>query len=226
MARIILNLKFMIQKQIQLAFIACLCIWWKMLPFLKYRDISVPFNSAMRLKLKFETLNFLNLLCNHRSRDSVVSIAISYGLNDRGFGVRVSIWSRIFLFHVVQTGSGVHPAPFPMSTKGVKLTTHLQLVPRSRKCGSTHPLPHTPSWRNAYLSTETTLLCNLICTPKTDDDREMMSVICVSLLYICQTLCLCSASTGSEHNINKELTRIFLDYVTSLLKLKQRYPAN
>jgi hypothetical protein len=27
--------------------------------------------------------------------------------------------------------------------------THLQLVPRSRKCGSIHPLPHTPSWRSA-----------------------------------------------------------------------------
>jgi hypothetical protein len=33
--------------------------------------------------------------------------------------------------------------------RGVKLNTHLQLVPRSRKCGSIHPLPHTSSWRNA-----------------------------------------------------------------------------
>jgi hypothetical protein len=32
----------------------------------------------------------------------------------------------------------------------VKLTTHLQLVPRFRKC-SIHPLPHTPLWRSAYL---------------------------------------------------------------------------
>jgi hypothetical protein len=31
----------------------------------------------------------------------------------------------------------------------VKLTTHFQLVPRSRKRGSVHLLPHTPSWRNA-----------------------------------------------------------------------------
>jgi hypothetical protein len=31
----------------------------------------------------------------------------------------------------------------------VKLTTHLQLVPRSRKCGSIHPLPYTSAWRNA-----------------------------------------------------------------------------
>jgi hypothetical protein len=34
----------------------------------------------------------------------------------------------------------------------VKLTTHPQLVPRSRKCGSTiYTLPHTPSWRIAEL---------------------------------------------------------------------------
>jgi hypothetical protein len=32
------------------------------------------------------------------------------------------------------------------------LTTHLQLVPRSRKCGSIHPLPHTSSWRSAELA--------------------------------------------------------------------------
>jgi hypothetical protein len=33
----------------------------------------------------------------------------------------------------------------------VKLTTELQLLPRSRKYGSIHPLPHTPSWRLASL---------------------------------------------------------------------------
>jgi hypothetical protein len=33
----------------------------------------------------------------------------------------------------------------------VKLTTYLQLVPRSRKCGSINPLPHTPSWHNVQL---------------------------------------------------------------------------
>jgi hypothetical protein len=31
--------------------------------------------------------------------------------------------------------------PRDKSGRGVKLTTHLQLVPRSRKCGSIHPLP-------------------------------------------------------------------------------------
>jgi hypothetical protein len=37
------------------------------------------------------------------------------------------------------------------SGRGVKLTAHLQLVPRSRICGSIYPLPHVPSWHNASL---------------------------------------------------------------------------
>jgi hypothetical protein len=37
------------------------------------------------------------------------------------------------------------------SGRGVKLTTHLQLVPRPRKRGSIHRLHHTPSWHSAYL---------------------------------------------------------------------------
>jgi hypothetical protein len=34
---------------------------------------------------------------------------------------------------------------------GVKLTTHLQLVMRSRKRRSVYPLPHIPSWHNVEL---------------------------------------------------------------------------
>jgi hypothetical protein len=75
------------------------------------------------------------------SWDSVVGIATSYRLDDRGVGVQVPVRSRIFFLHVVQSGSGVH--------RRVKLTTHLQLMQRSRKCGSMHPLPHTPSWLTA-----------------------------------------------------------------------------
>jgi hypothetical protein len=46
-----------------------------------------------------------------------------------------------------------YPGLFPrgLSVRGVKLTTCLQLVPRSRILGSIHPLPHTSSWHNAYL---------------------------------------------------------------------------
>jgi hypothetical protein len=88
-----------------------------------------------------------------RSRDSVVSIATGYGLE--GVEIRVPVGSRIFSFPR-------HPdrlwGPFNLlsneyrglffrvqSGRGVKLTTHLQLVLRSRKCGSIHLLPHTPS---------------------------------------------------------------------------------
>jgi hypothetical protein len=95
----------------------------------------------------------------YRSMDSVVGIATSYGMDDRGVGVRVPVGSRIFsspncpdrLCGPPNLLSNACPGLFPRgeSGRGVKLTTHLQLVPRSRKCGSIHPLPHTPSWRSA-----------------------------------------------------------------------------
>jgi hypothetical protein len=39
--------------------------------------------------------------------------------------------------------------PWGQSGRAVKLTTHLQLVPRSRKRGSIQPVPHTSSRRSA-----------------------------------------------------------------------------
>jgi hypothetical protein len=93
------------------------------------------------------------------SRDSSVGIAIGYGLENGGVGVPVPVVQEFSLLHVFQIGSGVHPTSYTIDTGssflggkaagGVKLTTHLQLLPRSRKCGSIHPLPHTPSWRSA-----------------------------------------------------------------------------
>jgi hypothetical protein len=57
-------------------------------------------------------------------------------------------------FHRVQTGSGTHPASYPMENRGsfpggktaggggvVKLITHLHLVPRPRMRGAIHSLP-------------------------------------------------------------------------------------
>jgi hypothetical protein len=38
-------------------------------------------------------------------------------MDDRGFGVRVPVGSRIL--HIFQTGFGVHPAPYPVETEGV-----------------------------------------------------------------------------------------------------------
>jgi hypothetical protein len=49
------------------------------------------------------------------SLGSTVDIATAYGLDDRGVGVRVPVGSE-FSLHIVQTGSGAHPASNPMGT--------------------------------------------------------------------------------------------------------------
>jgi hypothetical protein len=103
--------------------------------------------------------NFCPFTESYGSRDSSVGIATSYGLDDRGVGVRVPVGSRIFssprrpdrLWVPPNLLSSGYRGLFHRgwSGRGVKLTTHLQLVLRSRKCGSIHPLPYTPSWRGA-----------------------------------------------------------------------------
>jgi hypothetical protein len=87
-------------------------------------------------------------------RGLIVGITTGYVLDDRGAGVRVPVGSRIFSApRRPDRPCGPH-ASYPMGTgssflRGVKMTTHLELVTRSRKCGSIHPLPHAPSWRSA-----------------------------------------------------------------------------
>jgi hypothetical protein len=44
-------------------------------------------------------------------------IATAYGLDDRGVGVRVLVGSGFSLLHIVQTGSGAHPASYPMGAR-------------------------------------------------------------------------------------------------------------
>jgi hypothetical protein len=52
------------------------------------------------------------------SRDKAAGITVGYGLDGRGVGVRVPLGAGIFSSPVVQTGSGAHPASYPMGTKG------------------------------------------------------------------------------------------------------------
>jgi hypothetical protein len=71
------------------------------------------------------------------------SIVSDYGLDDRAIGVRSPAWEKDFLSNLCfQTDSGAHPAsctmgtggPFPRAKRGrgVTLTTHPHLIPRSR----------------------------------------------------------------------------------------------
>jgi hypothetical protein len=101
------------------------------------------------------------------SRGSSVSIVSGYGLDDRAIGVQspagaIGVQSpagaKDFCSNLcVQTGSEAHPAsctmgtggPFPGAKRGrgVTLTTHTHLVPKSRMSRSyTSSPPKAPSW--------------------------------------------------------------------------------
>jgi hypothetical protein len=98
------------------------------------------------------------------SRGSAVGITTGYGLNNQGVRVRVPVWARCSLLHIVQTGPRANPvscstgirspvqqvswALSPASgrgrgkvARGVNLTIYLELVPRARNRGSIYPLP-------------------------------------------------------------------------------------
>jgi hypothetical protein len=91
----------------------------------------------------------------HKSCDSSVSIALDYGQDNQGSRVQFLAGAgNCTLHHCVQNGSGAHPASYLMGTRGsfpgskaaqgMKLTTHLHLVLRSR---------------NAWSYTSTTPIC-------------------------------------------------------------------
>jgi hypothetical protein len=116
-------------------------------------------NFGDRVKL-FKQL-FILILCDAllRSRDSSVCIATVYGLDDRGG--RSSSPGRVknWLFST-SSRSALGPTQPPIQripgaiSPGVKRPGReaehsLHVVSRSRKRGSIHPLPHTPSWRSA-----------------------------------------------------------------------------
>jgi hypothetical protein len=74
------------------------------------------------------------------SRDSLVGIALGYGLDDRGSKVPFPAGAGNFsLHHRVQNGCGAHSVSYPMGTRcsflGVKRpgreADHSHLVPRS-----------------------------------------------------------------------------------------------
>jgi hypothetical protein len=55
----------------------------------------------------------------NRERGSSVSIVYDYGVDDRAIGVRYPAEAKDFSsISCVQTGSGAHPDPCPMGTRG------------------------------------------------------------------------------------------------------------
>jgi hypothetical protein len=81
-----------------------------------------------------------------------VGIATGYGLDDRGVGVRVPVGSGIFIspyrpdrlwgppILLLSNGHRVGES-LELMYEDVKVITHIQTVPRSRKRGSIHPHP-------------------------------------------------------------------------------------
>jgi hypothetical protein len=84
---------------------------------------------------------FITITFICRSRDSSVGIATGYVLDDREVGVRVLVGSRIFSSPLRPDGLSGPPSllsneyrglsPRGKSGRGMKLTNHLQLLPRS-----------------------------------------------------------------------------------------------
>jgi hypothetical protein len=89
---------------------------------------------------------------------SAVGITTGY-LNDHGVGIQVRVASRI-LFSTSSPGQ-LWSAPSLLSNGyrkeggvkrwAVKMTTHLQLLQRSRKRGSICPRPHISGWGSVWI---------------------------------------------------------------------------
>jgi hypothetical protein len=86
---------------------------------------------------------------------AAVVIATGYGLDSRRVGDRVSERANFFTLHFLQTGSRSHPASGVTLTlsPGVKWSgreaDHSPTGAEVSMYGSTHPFPHTSSWRSA-----------------------------------------------------------------------------
>jgi hypothetical protein len=83
-----------------------------------------------------------------KSWDSAISIATGYGLDTQAIRVWFPVGARIFTSPYCRDLLWGPPSLLSNDYQGVKLTTHHQLVPRSRKW-FIHPLAHTSSWHSA-----------------------------------------------------------------------------
>jgi hypothetical protein len=111
-------------------------------------------NSTLKLE---EVSSFEISVQPIESRDSAVYIPIGYGLDELGGRSSSPSGGKNFLFFMSSrpvlglTQPLIQWVPGALSLRVKRQgreADHSQLVPRSRKCGSINPLPHTSSWRS------------------------------------------------------------------------------
>jgi hypothetical protein len=111
----------------------------------------------IQLQGKIIWYSWNSILWPSGSWDSTVGIATGYGLDDRGVKVKSPGRVKNFYFSALSkptlgpTQPPIQWVPGSFFRGGLKLTTRILLVLRSRKCGTIHPVPHMPSWHCAQL---------------------------------------------------------------------------
>jgi hypothetical protein len=79
---------------------------------------KIIMNQSCITQFDSSALKIYSLAICFNSRDSSVGIALGYGLDDRGSGVRFTAGAGNFsLSYRVKNGSGAHPASYPMGIR-------------------------------------------------------------------------------------------------------------
>jgi hypothetical protein len=98
-----------------------------------------------------EHILYIHIHILYVSWGSVVGIATAYGLDDRVVGVRVPVESEFSLLHIILTGSGAHPASYPMGTGGGGLSPEVKRQGREPD----HSLPDSTEVKKMWIYTST-----------------------------------------------------------------------
>jgi hypothetical protein len=126
---------------------ACVAKWFPVLThYFRFRHVE---KHNITITVLWDYWFLITLLPANKRRDSSV---VQRWARSWMIGVRIPAEARNFsLHHHVPTGFGARPASYSMGTRnsfpgskngrGVKLTTHLHLVPRSRMRGAIPPFP-------------------------------------------------------------------------------------
>jgi hypothetical protein len=114
----------------------------------------LTFTSPLCVLLYNFKINFVSELSRQ-----LIGIALGYGTDGRGFRVPSGA-GKFSLHHRVQSDFGVHPASYPVGTRGSfpgmkrpgRETDHsLQPSTKFKNVWSYTSIPSTPSWRGAQL---------------------------------------------------------------------------